>query len=118
MPKKSFVETHPFPRRLEESKRVIEKYPDRIPVIMERSKTSKNVPDIDRIKFLVPKDIIVSQFTFIIRKRISIPAETAIFVFVNNTIPPSSSIMSTIYDEHKNEDGFLYMNYAGENTFG
>ncbi len=118
MPKKSFIETHPFPRRLEESKRVMEKYPDRIPVIMERAANSKNVPDIDRIKFLVPKDIIISQFTFIIRKRINITSEKAIFVYVNNVLPASSSVMSTIYEEHKNDDGFLYMKYAGENTFG
>ena len=118
MPKKSFIETHPFPRRLEESKRVMEKYPDRIPVIMERSKTCKYVPDIDRIKFLVPKDIVVSQFIFIIRKRINITSEKAIFVFVNNVLPPSSEIMSNLYEEHKNEDGFLYMKYSGENTFG
>tara|TARA_B100000902_G_scaffold365164_1_gene385861 strand:- start:804 stop:1160 length:357 start_codon:yes stop_codon:yes gene_type:complete len=118
MPKKSFIETHPFPRRLEESKRVMEKYPDRIPVIMEKTPNSKNIPNIDRVKFLVPKDIAVSQFTFIIRKRINITAEKAIFVFVNNTLPPSSELMSNIYEAHKNEDGFLYMKYSGENTFG
>ena len=26
--------------------------------------------------------------------------------------------MSAIYEEHKDEDGFLYMTYSGENTFG
>ena len=26
--------------------------------------------------------------------------------------------MSQIYDEHKDEDGFLYISYSGENTFG
>jgi len=26
--------------------------------------------------------------------------------------------MSTIYDENKEEDGFLYVTYSGENTFG
>ena len=118
MPKKSFIETHPFPRRLEESKRVMAKYPDRIPVIMEKTQTKDSIPDIDRVKFLVPNDIIVSQFTFIIRKRINVSAEKAIFVFVNNSLPPSSALMSDIYEEHKNEDGFLYMTYGGENTFG
>ncbi|MBD4786558.1 hypothetical protein GUG12_22725, partial [Xanthomonas citri pv. citri] len=28
------------------------------------------------------------------------------------------AIMSTIYDEKKDEDGFLYVTYSGENTFG
>ena len=26
--------------------------------------------------------------------------------------------MSAIYDERKDEDGFLYVTYSGENTFG
>lgn len=26
--------------------------------------------------------------------------------------------MSAIYDEKKDEDGFLYVTYSGENTFG
>jgi GABA(A) receptor-associated protein len=27
-------------------------------------------------------------------------------------------MMSAIYEENKDEDGFLYMAYSGENTFG
>lgn len=30
----------------------------------------------------------------------------------------SSSTMGAIYEEHKDEDGFLYIAYSGENTFG
>lgn len=30
----------------------------------------------------------------------------------------AAAIMSSIYEEHKDEDGFLYMSYSGENTFG
>lgn len=26
--------------------------------------------------------------------------------------------MSGVYDDHKDEDGFLYITYSGENTFG
>lgn len=26
--------------------------------------------------------------------------------------------MGSIYEEHKDEDGFLYIAYSGENTFG
>ena len=37
--------------------------------------------------------------------------------------PPTSTyvaaaLMSSIYDEHKDDDGFLYITYSGENTFG
>ena len=30
----------------------------------------------------------------------------------------AAALMSAVYDEHKDEDGFLYIVYSGENTFG
>lgn len=33
-------------------------------------------------------------------------------------ISTTAAMMSAIYEENKDEDGFLYMTYSGENTFG
>ena len=30
----------------------------------------------------------------------------------------AGAVMSAIYEEKKDEDGFLYVTYSGENTFG
>jgi len=60
----------------------------------------------------------VGQFVYVIRKRIKLTPEKAIFIFVKNTIPPTGAVMSQIYKEHKDEDGFLYVTYSGESTFG
>ena len=30
----------------------------------------------------------------------------------------AAALMSDIYQDHKDEDGFLYITYSGENTFG
>jgi GABA(A) receptor-associated protein len=30
----------------------------------------------------------------------------------------AASLLSAIYEEYKDEDGFLYITYSGENTFG
>ena len=100
-----------------ESNRIRVKYPDRIPVIVEKSPIS-DVPDLDKKKYLVPSDLTVGQFVYVIRKRVKLSAEKAIFIFVNNKLPPTASLMSTIYEENKDEDGFLYVLYSGENTFG
>ncbi|KAG0471339.1 hypothetical protein HPP92_015885 [Vanilla planifolia] len=94
-----------------------EKYPDRIPVIVEKAERS-DIPDIDKKKYLVPADLTVGQFVYVVRKRIKLSAEKAIFIFVKNTLPPTAAMMSAIYEENKDEDGFLYMTYSGENTFG
>ncbi|XP_054787540.1 autophagy-related protein 8C-like isoform X1 [Prosopis cineraria] len=117
MAKSSFKLDNPLEKRLEESARIREKYPDRIPVIVERADRS-DIADVDKKKYLVPGDLSVGQFVYVIRKRIKLSAEKAIFVFINNILPPTAALMSAIYEEHKDEDGFLYMTYSGENTFG
>ena len=33
-------------------------------------------------------------------------------------LPPSAALMSNVYLKHRDEDGFLYICYSGENTFG
>lgn len=58
------------------------------------------------------------QFVYVIRKRIKLSAEKALFVFVNGVLPPTAALLSTIYDEHADPDGFLYVTFSGENTFG
>ena len=103
--------------RKEESNRIIEKYPERIPVIVLKG-NGCNLPDLDKKKFLVPLDLNFGQFIFIIRKRIKLTPEKAIFIFINNTLPKATDTLGKLYKEQKNQDGFLYVTYNGENTFG
>ena len=110
--KKKFDLAH----RKDEAKRMKLKYPNRIPVIVESN--DKKLPPIDKTKYLVPQDITVGQFVYVIRKRIDLAPEQAIFVFVNNTLPPTASPMCEIYNNSKDEDDFLYIEYTSESTFG
>lgn len=55
----------------------------------------------------------MGQFVYVIRKRIKLAPEKAIFIFVSDVLPATSAMMSAIYDEHKDEDGFLYVRYVG-----
>uniref|UniRef100_A0A6C0EBK2 Autophagy-related protein n=1 Tax=viral metagenome TaxID=1070528 RepID=A0A6C0EBK2_9ZZZZ len=101
-----------------ESRKIRAKFPDRIPVIVTKDKKS-DVPDIDKRKYLVPADLTVGQFCYVIRKRIKLSPEKAMFIFIKNTIPPSSAIMSSMFDKYKDKDDeFLYITYSAENTFG
>ena len=114
----SFKKKYPFQDRCEESYKVLNKYIDRIPIICEKSSTQTQLPDIDKHKYLVHKDLTLGQFMYVIRKRMNLKAEEAIFLFVSNNIPSSSSIVSDLYNRYKDPDGFLYMQYAKENVFG
>jgi len=112
-----FKDEFTFEKRKEEANRILEKYPDRIPIICERNKNS-TIEKVDKKKFLVPKDLTVGQFMYVLRKRIKLKPEQAIFLFVNNTLPPVSSTIGNIYSKHKDSDNFIYFIYSGENVFG
>ena len=116
-----FKDEIPFAMRKEEASRILSKYPDRIPIIIERSEEcSDDIPVVDKKKYLVPNDITTGQFTYIIRKRIELEPEKAIFLFAGEdyTIPPSSSLISEIYNNFKDEDGFLYLAYSTIESLG
>ena len=80
--------------------------------------THHTFTDIDKKKYLVPADLTAGQFVYVIRKRLKLAPEQAIYLFINGTIPPTAALMNTIYQEHKDTDGFMYMTYSGENVFG
>ncbi len=116
----NFKSTHKFDVRKEESKRIRNKYPDRIPIICEKlnNKNSALMPNIDKQKYLVPKDLMINQFMYVIRNRMKLPPERGIFLFIGGKIPMGASLIVEHYEKHKDSDGFLYINYSGENTFG
>lgn len=68
----NFKEKHTFNNRMKESRNIISKYPERVPVIVEKQAMS-DVMDIDKNKFLVPCDLTVGQFVYVIRKRMKCP---------------------------------------------
>jgi GABA(A) receptor-associated protein len=102
----------------EEAERIMRKYPDRIPVIVTKSLYS-NVPEIDKQKYLAPTDLTLGQFQYVIRKRLKLSPEKALFLFINGEIYCPSVLLISIYEKEQDRaDGFLHMTYSGENTFG
>ncbi|KAG9156942.1 hypothetical protein Leryth_008998 [Lithospermum erythrorhizon] len=113
----SFKDDYTFEERSNESQDIIAKYPDRLPVVVERySKT--DLPEMEKKKYLVPRDMSVGQFIYILSSRLRLAPGKALFVFVNDTLPQTSSLMESVYESYKDEDGFLYMCYSSEQTFG
>jgi len=112
-----FKKNFTFDERCNQSRNIRLKYPNRIPIFVSRS-CNNNCPKIDRNKYLVPNDLTLGQFMFVIRKRLKLNSEDAIYLFINNKVPPTSSLLSQIYEHNKSKDGFLYIVYSGESTFG
>ena len=113
-----FKQERRFEDRIKESKNIINKYPDRIPVIVEKHPREKALIEIDKCKYLIPMNITVGQLLHIIRKRLQISEIQAIYIFFNNRVFSNTTMIHTIYETEKDDDGFLYVKYCAENTFG
>jgi GABA(A) receptor-associated protein len=115
-----FKEQHSYDTRVEDSERIRKRHPDRIPIIVgtESKWFSSDLPPLVSQKYLVPKDLTVGQFIYTLRKKIRLAPEKTIFMFINNSLPQTSALMSQIDDEHRDADGYLYGVLAAENSFG
>ena len=97
-------------QRLNESSTILRRHPDRVCVYLEKQPNCKTIPNLDKNKYLVPNSISVGQFTYVIRSRITLGSEQAIFLFVNNTVISGNTTISEVYNKHKSEDGFSIYN--------
>ncbi|CAH8435079.1 unnamed protein product [Schistosoma rodhaini] len=112
-----YKEDRPFEKRLEEGQNIRKKYPSSVPVIVEKSPRAR-VGNLEKNKYLVPSDLTVGQFYFLIRKKIQLNPEEALFFFVKDIIPPTSATMGALYQEHHDRDLFLYIAYSDESIYG
>jgi GABA(A) receptor-associated protein len=114
----SFQATHSFDTRLAEFERIRQRFPGRIPIIVEKASNSADVPYLQKQKFLAPNTMNVGQFVYVIRKNMQLPPEKALFIFCNNMLPTTATLLQELYNEHRDPDGFMYIKYSSESTFG
>ena len=106
-------------QRQRESSLILRRHLGRVPVPLFPAAGFGEVT-LDKSKYLVQSHITVGEFLHIIRQKLEkLCPQESIYIFVqNSTIPRMSMLMSEVYATYKSEDGFLYMEYAKENTFG
>ncbi|KAL3827742.1 hypothetical protein ACJIZ3_016544 [Penstemon smallii] len=116
-----FKDQFSFEERLQESLEIIVNYPDcryhrtklfKIGTLdhFSTSSLSCNSENGNLKGFLVPRDMSVGQFIhMILGSRLHLSPGKALFVFAKNTLPQTSSLIESVYDSFKNEDGFLYI---------
>lgn len=114
----AFKMRHSFNQRKIDSSNIREKHPTKVPVIIEKS-THSDLPDIQKTQYLLDESITIGQFIYVLRSTMKLTPSQAIFIFVDNsTVPSILDKLGDIYSKHADKDGFLYMTYAAENTFG
>ncbi len=117
---KKYNEITSYEERKNKSSLLLLKYPDKYPIILEKSSKDKYLPRMDKTKLLVSYDMTVANILQLLKKNIKISEHTAIYISVSNKniMLSGSQSISYIYDNYKSDDGFVYLEYCSENVFG
>jgi hypothetical protein len=96
--------------RSEVAANIREQYPDRYPVIVEKDPNARMFLHIEKKKYLAPGNITLSKFMKKVREHIEIQPQDPLAVMVESGgMVSGNSKMSDIYEDFKDEDGFLYI---------
>ena len=70
-------------------------------------------------RFLIPNDFTALQFMQIVRKRIELQPKEALYLMINGKkVLAGDRMMQDVYNKCKDQDGFLYITYIEEITWG
>lgn len=91
-----------------------------MPLIVEKDHRCATLDDLENPKFLMPKTFQIAEVQAIIRRKLSLSKEKGLFLLVNNgkEIVRSNDSLETVFDKHKDTDGFLYILYTEEEIYG
>ncbi|KAJ7244482.1 symbiosis-like protein [Mycena rebaudengoi] len=106
----TFKSDHTLDRQAQ-AQRMLQNYPDMVPVICERA-ASSSLPEHSKKKYLIPSAFTIIEFTYVMRNNLKIASETALFIFVGNGLAQSSTTLLEVYQKYKEDDGFLYLTYS------
>ncbi|XP_052006293.1 microtubule-associated proteins 1A/1B light chain 3C [Xyrauchen texanus] len=95
------------------------KFPNKLPVIVERYVRENKLPLLDKTKFLVPYELTLAQFLSLLRSKIVLEASQALYLLISGkNMSCLSASMGEVYSQYRDPDGFLYITYASQDMFG
>lgn len=132
--KSSYRECVSFDDRVLESKTIMARNPDHVPIIVDRIKFCHSLEDLPKSKFLVTRDSTVARLQATIRRMLDLDEIQTLILFdsSNRVIVPTMKVGELYYSlkqeierkgattsgEEEQFDGFIYLQYSAENCFG
>lgn len=98
-------------------KKINTQNPLKIPTIFESKNKSKK-HDFQTFKFLLSPKMKLQKIALKIRGRINLKKDKALYFYCKNKILKPDIDINTLYNEFKEDDGFLYIYFNTIKSFG
>jgi len=100
----------------EEIAKVQAKFPTRVIVLVNAHRELD--PPLQKYKFLVPPELAFCSLAALVRKRMELHPQDALYFFSGNKMLPMHHTMRQIRRDHADRSGVVRIVYSSENTFG
>ncbi|KAF7639317.1 hypothetical protein Mgra_00001280 [Meloidogyne graminicola] len=115
----SFKDRKGLPERQRMVQDILSQHEDKVPLIIERYGKERFLPLLSHCKYLVPSHLTIGGVMQIIRRRLQLHPDQAFYLLVNGkSVFSVNQTIGQLYDDEKDEDGFLYIVYASQPAFG
>ena len=98
--------------------KLLEKNPEKIPIIFEKDPKS-NIEPFPKTRYLVNKEMTVNHFQLLLRNKLKLDESQAFFLLVDGKICiMGEKTLNEIYIKYKDKkDGFLYLMYSTDQVW-
>lgn len=119
-----------FDARRRMADKALEQHSEKRPLVVDRHASANplTLPAPRNVKFLVPEALTVAAFLRVLRRQLgegddddddALLPHQALYLYTDGgALCMCSSTISNVYERYRNQDGFLYLSYMSENTFG
>lgn len=117
---KTFKDSFSLQSRKEMSARALKRYPKCVPLIIQFSRYLQSDLIDKKVKFLVEGSRTVAYLIKELRLKVKLSPSKFIYILAGEekTFPSTGMMLSQLYRECKDEDGFLYISVEEESSFG
>jgi hypothetical protein len=109
----SYKDTIPLKKRIDDSLKIITKYPSYVPIVIECDDEVAKL--VKKRKYLIDKDVEISYLLQAIRGKMTVDRHKAFFLFYNNVMISTSELIGVLYEKYKisnkitiNDDQIFY----------